>query len=302
MTDRKAKPTALNVTSPDPSSLATVDVTSDSVKLSLPSGETANILLYGATVTSWVVDGEEKLFLSEKAKLDGSKAVRGGIPLVFPVFGTSDEVKLPQHGFARTSRWEFLGKTSEGGSSIQVDFGLGPENLSAEAKAAWPSNFGLIYTVTLTRKTLETKMIIRNEGTETFKFHVLFHTYFKVPDIKAVAVTGLKGIEYKDKVASSTAQETADALGISSETDRVYPKVPGTVEIVSGGKALYKIERTNVDDVVVWNPWTGSSKIADFGPEDGWQRMICVEAGNVADWTTLDGGDTWEGGQVISLE
>ena len=38
-----------------------------------------------------------------EAKLDGSKAIRGGIPVVFPNFGPW---KLgPQHGFARISTW-----------------------------------------------------------------------------------------------------------------------------------------------------------------------------------------------------
>lgn len=38
-------------------------------QLSLPSGESVKVLLYGATVISWIVDGQERLFLSEKAKL-----------------------------------------------------------------------------------------------------------------------------------------------------------------------------------------------------------------------------------------
>jgi glucose-6-phosphate 1-epimerase len=36
-------------------------------------------------VTSWKTGGQEQLFVSEKAHLDGSKPIRGGIPLVFPV-------------------------------------------------------------------------------------------------------------------------------------------------------------------------------------------------------------------------
>lgn len=44
---------------------------------------TAKIHLHGATVISWRVDGKELLFLSSKALLDGSKPIRGGIPLVF---------------------------------------------------------------------------------------------------------------------------------------------------------------------------------------------------------------------------
>jgi glucose-6-phosphate 1-epimerase len=46
----------------------------------------ANIVkihLHGATVISWSVEGKELLFLSSKALLDGSKPIRGGIPLVF---------------------------------------------------------------------------------------------------------------------------------------------------------------------------------------------------------------------------
>lgn len=35
----------------------------------MPSGESADVLLYGATVVSWIAGGEEKLFLSEKACL-----------------------------------------------------------------------------------------------------------------------------------------------------------------------------------------------------------------------------------------
>lgn len=39
--------------------------------------------LFGATVTSWKVDGQEKLFLSSKSQLDASKPVSpGAIPEV----------------------------------------------------------------------------------------------------------------------------------------------------------------------------------------------------------------------------
>jgi glucose-6-phosphate 1-epimerase len=39
--------------------------------------------------------------------------------------------------------------------------------------------------------------------------------------------------------------------------------------------------------------------MADFGPEDGWKKMICVETGSVGQWNMLEAGDTWEGGQRI---
>lgn len=50
-----------------------------------PTGSTVEILLYGATIISWKYKDIERLWLSENAKLDGSRPVRGGLPLVFPV-------------------------------------------------------------------------------------------------------------------------------------------------------------------------------------------------------------------------
>lgn len=39
--------------------------------------------------------------------------------------------------------------------------------------------------------------------------------------------------------------------------------------------------------------------MADFGPDDAYKNMICVEAGSVSDWQTLEAGEAWEGGQSI---
>lgn len=86
MVDRPNKPSALAST-PGLSPQAQVTISDDKQRVSavLPTGESVEVLLYGATVISWKRNGQEKLWLSEAAKLDGSKAVRGGIPLVFPV-------------------------------------------------------------------------------------------------------------------------------------------------------------------------------------------------------------------------
>lgn len=43
---------------------------------------------------------------SDKAVFDNKKAIRGGIPLVFPNFGPWD--LGPQHGFARITMWKLL--------------------------------------------------------------------------------------------------------------------------------------------------------------------------------------------------
>ena len=84
--ERSKKPAAIPVSPLLPSPQVTISDDSSRVSASLPTGERVEVLLHGATVISWKsANGKENLFMSSKAVLDGSKPVRGGIPLVFPV-------------------------------------------------------------------------------------------------------------------------------------------------------------------------------------------------------------------------
>lgn len=310
MAAHKRKPVPLEVgvsTSQESSSHGSIEISEDSqsVTLSLVSGASAKVLLYGATVISWKIQDRELLWLSEASALDGSKAVRGGIPLVFPVFGpppagTAVE-KLAQHGFARTSKWNLLGRVeeeTEDDKSIRVDFGLSTDNLDDETKAKWPYEFGLIYSVTLRESTLETKMVVQNPGSAAFEFNVLFHTYLRIPDVSTIGIQGLNNLTYRDKTLGGTEhQESSDVIKITSQTDRVYKSVEGAVTVLEDDKPLYTVTKTGLDDVVLWNPYSdGAEKIGDWEPKEGYKNMVCVEAGSVANWQTLDPESTWEGG------
>jgi glucose-6-phosphate 1-epimerase len=58
--------------------------------------------------------------------------------------------------------------------------------------------------------------------------------------------------------------------------------------------------RDNLQDVVVWNPWTEKAKdMSDFEPKDGYKNMLCVEAGQVSGWVKVEAGETFEGSQMI---
>lgn len=115
----------------------------------------------------------------------------------------------------------------------------------------------------------------------------------------------MKSKAYIDKTQNASEHvESSSAVEITGETDRVYkgldPKVPIEVVTTQGDKTLFSITREGLNDVVVWNPWIEKAKgMSDFGPDDGYKNMICVEAGSVAAFQTLDAGDTWEGGQTI---
>ncbi|KAF7496766.1 hypothetical protein DV113_005201 [Geotrichum candidum] len=101
-----------------------IDQTDDGKVILSNSTSAVTILLHGATILSWTHKGQELLWLSENAILDGTKAVRGGIPLVFPVFGPAPKGSefdgLPQHGFARLSEWEFLGQVDDNTIAVPI--------------------------------------------------------------------------------------------------------------------------------------------------------------------------------------
>lgn len=52
--------------------------------------------------------------------------------------------------------------------------------LSEEFQKAWPYKFGLVYSVTLTKGSLETSLQVQNQGEQNFDFQVLMHTYLSV--------------------------------------------------------------------------------------------------------------------------
>lgn len=277
-------------------------VTSDSTTVTITDAKNPNtsvkILNYGATVLSWKVDGKEQLWLSEASKLDGSKAVRGGIPLVFPRFGPAkgnhpDTDKLPQHGFARNSHWEFLGQVDE----ATAQFGLGPENLDADLKAAWDHDFSLIYTVKLAGPdALQVSLDVVNPGTAPFDFNVLLHTYYRVPEVTDVSVQGFNDLAFVDKVgAGGEKKQGQSPITINEEVDRIYKDTPKTATIESKGKTLFTVTASeSLKDTVVWNPWTEKARgMSDFEPKDGFHQMICVENGYVAQFNKLPAGEKW---------
>jgi len=93
-------------------------------------------------------------------------------------------------------------------------------------------------------------------------------------------------------------------LEINKETDRVYkaldPKVPIIVASAADDKPIFSVTREGLNDVTVWNPWIEKAKgMADFAPDDGYKKMICIEPGSVAGWQTLEAGESWEGSQTI---
>lgn len=261
-------------------------------------------VLPGANITSWTYQGEERLFTSSKAITTGPKAIRGGIPIVFPQFGPDalpGYSKLPQHGFARLVCWDFAGVTVDNLEKTEINFTLknGPW-IPESQREIWNHDFKLVYSIALQQNTLKTNLSVQNTGTSAFSFTTLLHTYFKVDSIDALRIKGLCGYKYKE--FKEDASEDRAAISIASEVDRVYAnaKTPAiTLENSVSSKSLVLTKSDNFKDVVVWNPWIeNAKKMADFGDEE-YRNMVCVEVGAVVDPIILDAGQSWQAHQVL---
>ena len=132
MLHRPNKPSALTAT-PNLSPQPQVTISDNSrVSAVLPTGESVDVLLFGATVVSWKdAAGDEKLWLSKDTRLDGSKGVRGGIPLVFPVFF------VPSTSFNPTSIFEFFMLTYSPYRFLGIRTRKSRSSANVQASSAW---------------------------------------------------------------------------------------------------------------------------------------------------------------------
>jgi glucose-6-phosphate 1-epimerase len=250
---------------------------------------TAGIYLHGAHVAHFKKkEGPPLLFLSQCSRFAENEPIRGGIPVIFPWFGPREG--LPQHGFARLKAWELKEFVPAPDGSVSVRFHL-PD--CPEASAFPP--FSADYLVTV-NESLTLQLAIKNlSNPDVFTFENCLHTYFEVGDINAISIQGLKGASYMDKVANFARKtETNEAIRITSEVDRMYLETTETVQITDPVlKRKIRIEKHGSTSTVVWNPWIAKAQqMPDFGNEE-YQKMVCVEPGNVAsDNVKLPPGET----------
>ena len=143
--------------------------------------------------------------------------------------------------------------------------------------------------------TLSAELIVTNKSGMPLKFENCLHTYLTVGDINAVSVVGLKGVDYLDSLESRKRKtEADDAIRFADEVDRIYIDSPQVVEIRDDViRRVIRVEKEHSSSTVVWNPWIAKAKaMSDYG-DDEYQRMVCVESGNVAvNEVTLPSGGT----------
>ena len=246
-------------------------------------GGLAHVYLQGAHVTHYQApDQAPLLFVSSASRFETGKPIRGGVPIVFPWFGpNSTDKDAPQHGFARTLKWEPYAVRSAFTGEVELLLRLE----SSEATRRWmPDGVELIYSVDVGTK-LRLSLTVTNTSDAPFAFEEALHTYLSVGDVRQVAIEGLEGRTYIDKVDGARRKVQPDGpMKISGETDRVYLDTTEAISVTDPQmRRRLLISKTDSASTVVWNPWIDKAKaMSDFG-DDEWPRMVCIETANVAD-------------------
>jgi glucose-6-phosphate 1-epimerase len=245
---------------------------------------TAELYLQGAHLTHWQPTGQEPvLFLSERSFFTPGKAIRGGVPIIWPWFGartaTSEDPRTdgPSHGFARTSLWT-LAFAAIAGDDLTLTLTLGPSETS---RALGFDNFQLAYQITLGAE-LKLQLTVANLADTPLHFEEAFHTYLAVGDALQISLIGLSDTEYLDKTDNfARKRQSSVPLTITCETDRPYLNT--LVPVVLVDPVFHRrinVDKANSKTTVVWNPWSDlSAKLPDMTPTN-WQAMTCVETAN----------------------
>jgi galactose mutarotase-like enzyme len=150
---------------------------SDADTIHLTSGDaTATLALRGAEPVSWRVGGRELLWGGDPEHWEFHA------PILFPRVGASaggvvqvggEFFSMPQHGFARRSRFDLLERTAESARLRLAD--------NEETRASYPFTFELDVTVQLEPSALRLSFEVTNTGPQELPYAIGFHPAFPWP-------------------------------------------------------------------------------------------------------------------------
>jgi glucose-6-phosphate 1-epimerase len=145
-------------------------------------GMAGEMYLQGAHVTAWQpADERPVLFTSPSAVFAPGRAIRGGIPIIFPWFGPNRHARAaPQHGFARTATWQLERVETAGTESVTLTLSLEDGDVDPQF---WPEPFRAIYTATFAG-TLSLCLIVQNRAAHAIVFEQALHSYFAISDTR----------------------------------------------------------------------------------------------------------------------
>lgn len=245
----------------------------------------------GAQLLSYRRENQPPLiWLSPEASYRNGQGVRGGVPVCWPWFGdlrrnpaTVQAHYLadaaPAHGLLRTLPWELQDIQQQAdGVSLRLTY-----DTTRHPLPHWDGEASLSLTLELTEQ-LQLRLETHNLGQAPLTFSQALHSYFAVSDVRTVRIEGLAGCRYIDTLQDwQTRLQEGEPL-IEGETDRLYLDVPARLAINDPAwNRRILLESRGSASAVLWNPWTDKARRLSQFPDSAWQKMLCIETGNLWD-------------------
>lgn len=247
----------------------------DALVLAGPGGR-VRVTRTGAHVQSWEAPGHgELLFTSADASYAPATATRGGVPVIFPWFGSARAAEgLQPHGFARVREWALAATRPGPTATLRLDD-------DEQTRATWPHAFRAELEVSVADG-LRVALAVTNTGAAPFTYEEALHTYFAVGDVRRATVHGLEGVPFTEFATAPQASPRADApVTFEAETDRVYQGTPDLLELRCPALGrVVRIHTSGARSAVVWNPWHAKAAAMSQMRGDEWTRFVCVESAN----------------------
>jgi glucose-6-phosphate 1-epimerase len=231
----------------------------------------ASISLFGGHLLSYVpsYDQRERLWLSRDTWLDGTRSIRGGVPVCWPWFGDHPARNLPAHGYVRNQQWRLVSSVDTDDATIVRLRPCAIQNAMNE------DGLELELSITVGRQ-LTLALSTRNTSDRPRNFGAALHSYFEISDIHNTCLKGLSG-QCLDKTEDFARKVTPNPYLFEAETDRIHVH-PGNRCWIETPDYAIEVNSRGHDSVVVWNPWRAkSAELEDFHDE-GFQSMLCVES------------------------
>lgn len=260
------------------------------VHIAAPDGAEAIVTLYGAQLVSWNPGAGERLFCSARSALDGSRPIRGGVPVIFPQF--AERGRGIRHGFARISNWRMTHSGLTEGAAF-ARFTLTRADLPSALVRAWPHDFVLTLRVSVRGPELRIGLDVHNNAPESFEFSSALHTYFKVGDVNGVRIGGIRA----GGIRAGGVRE--GLLRIEDKIDEIFMGVEGPVTLAEGDSTL-TLTQSGFRDVVVWNPGAADAAALSDMEDEEYRRFVCVESALITPYE-IEPGTAWHGEHVITL-
>jgi len=253
---------------------------------------------HGGQVLRWQsADGVERLFLATRNDEGPGKAIRGGVPVIFPQFG--ERGPLPRHGLLRTLEWRPVPPD---------DLRCGAANLAwvtesnARTREVWPHDFVVRLSARASGLSLALTLEVTNTGGRPFEFQAALHSYLACADVQALELRGLVGSSYEDHLAGGRQAIATGGPLIPGRTgiDRIYFDTASPL-VLSDGQSRLGIHAEGFPDTVVWNPGPERGALLPELAEEEWRHFLCVETAVVEHPEQLLPGVSWRGRQVIEV-